>query len=180
MYQIFKRSRALSRGRPSHRALLSLLLGATVSLGRAAETPPFATLLQQAQINAPQLLEQAANVRAAAEDARQARAWINPTLSATAENIGAPKSGGVSQRQDTYAITQVFETGGKRSARIEAEQRKSSAVGARGCQARVAFANELTVAYATAEAMQHGSRQLSWPAKIVDANHSCKFEIIIS
>jgi cobalt-zinc-cadmium efflux system outer membrane protein len=41
---------------------------------------------------------------------------------------------GVSQqRQDTYTLTQVFEIGGKRSARIEAEQRKPtlSACGAR-------------------------------------------------
>ena len=173
MHKISVRPRALSRGRPSdaavrrakrrfaalrlrpfHSAILSLVLGSVLTMGHAAETPSFAALLQQAQLNAPQLLEQIANVRAASADARQAGAWLNPTLSATAENLGAPKSGGVSQRQDTYTVTQIFEIGGKRSARIEAEQRKSAAAGARERQARVTFVSELAIAYATAEAMQ--------------------------
>jgi len=155
MYKISVRLRALSRGRPSvTSAILILLLGSGVSLSHAAETPSFAALLQQAQLNAPYLLEHTANVRAASADARQAGAWANPSLSVTAENLGAPLSGGLSQRQDTYAITQVFEVGGKRSARIEAEQLKSAAVGARERQARVSYANELAIMYATAEAMQ--------------------------
>ncbi|MBC3911523.1 TolC family protein [Undibacterium umbellatum] len=155
MYKISVCLRALSRGRSSVTgAILILLLGSGVSLSHAAETPSFAALLQQAQLNAPYLLEQAANVRAASADARQAGAWANPSLSVTAENLGAPLSGGLSQRQDTYAITQVFEVGGKRSARIEAEQLKSAAVGAREREARVSYANELAIRYATAEAMQ--------------------------
>jgi cobalt-zinc-cadmium efflux system outer membrane protein len=60
----------------------------------------------------------------------------------------------VTQRQDTYTVTQVLEIGGKRSARIEAEQRKFTAAGARERQAKLAFASGLAVAYATAEAMQ--------------------------
>jgi cobalt-zinc-cadmium efflux system outer membrane protein len=133
---------------------MSFLLGSAAALSQAAETPSFAALLQQSQGNAPRLLEQAANVRAASADARQAGAWLNPTLAATAENLGGPKSDGVTQRQDTYTVTQVFELGGKRSARIEAEQRKFAAAGARERQVRLAFASELAVAYATAEAMQ--------------------------
>jgi cobalt-zinc-cadmium efflux system outer membrane protein len=129
-------------------------LVSVTALGQAAETPSFVALLQQSQANAPQLLEQAANVRAAKADARQASAWINPTLGATAENLGAPRSGGVTQRQDTYTVTQVFELGGKRAARIEAEQSKSAAAVARERQVRLAFASELAMAYATAEAMQ--------------------------
>lgn len=159
MHTISKRLRGVSRARlftnvTINRAILALLLSAGVSASHAAETPSFAALLRQAQLNAPYLLEQAANVRAASADARQAGAWANPSLSVTAENLGAPLSGGQSQRQDTYAITQVFEVGGKRSARIEAEQLKSAAVGTRERQVRISFANELAISYATAEAMQ--------------------------
>lgn len=155
MYKISVRLRALSRARLSlNAAMMTLLLGAGISQSHAAEAPSFAALLQQAQMNAPYLLEQAANVRAASADARQATAWANPSLSVTAENLGAPLSGGQSQRQDTYAITQTFEIGGKRDARIQAEQLKSAAVGTRERQTRIAYANELAIAYATAEAMQ--------------------------
>jgi cobalt-zinc-cadmium efflux system outer membrane protein len=133
--------------------LLAVLLGSASVLVHA-ETPSYSALLERAQGSAPQLLEQAANVRAAEAQVRQASAWLNPTLNATYENLGAPESGGVSQRQDTYSVTQVFELGGKRSARIEAEQRRSNAAGTRERQARLAFAAELAVAYAGAEAMQ--------------------------
>ncbi|MES2316724.1 MAG: TolC family protein [Pseudomonadota bacterium] len=170
MHKISVRSRASSRGRPAdatvrqritaiglrpfHRAILALSLISALSPTQAAETPSFAALLRQAQTAAPQLIEQGANVRAAGAEVRQAGAWLNPTLSATTENLGAPTSGGVSQRQDTYAVTQVFEVGGKRAARIEAEQRKFDAAEARGRQVRLAFVGQLALAYGTAEAMQ--------------------------
>ena len=142
------------RLRQLHAALLGVFLGALSYTGHAVETPSLPALLAQAQSRAPQLLELAANRRAAAFDADQARAWSNPTLSATVENLGGPKPDGVSQREDTYTVTQVFETGGKRAARIEAEQFKSAAFGARERQAQVVYANQLVLAYATAEAMQ--------------------------
>lgn len=158
MQTISVRPRVSPRGRSSglavRRAVISFLAFSVTVLSQAAETPSFAALLQQSQANAPQLLEQAANVRAASFDARQAAAWFNPTLSASAENLGAPLAGGVTQRQDTYTVTQLFELGGKRSARMEAEQRKSAATEARARQVRVAFTAELAIAYATAEAMQ--------------------------
>jgi cobalt-zinc-cadmium efflux system outer membrane protein len=135
------------------RTLLAVLLGSASALVHA-ETPSFSALLERAQASAPQLLEQAANVRAAQAQVRQASAWLNPTLNATYENLGAPASGGVSQRQDTYAVTQTFELGGKRSARIDAEQRRANATGSRERQARLVFAGELALAYARAEAMQ--------------------------
>ncbi|MFX5668402.1 TolC family protein, partial [Acinetobacter baumannii] len=69
------------------------------------------------------------------------------------ENLGAPQSGGVSQRQNTYTITQPLEIGGKRSARVEAGQRGLVAAEARERHTRVTYAAELAVAYATAEAM---------------------------
>ena len=155
MHKNFICSRELSRERLRlfYGAIVAILIG-SASSSTSAQTPSFPDLLRQAQINAPQLLEQAANVRAANADFRQARAWNNPTLSATTENLGAPELGGASQRQDTYTLNQVFEIGGKRSARIEAEQTKSIAVGARERQTRILFANGLAVAYATAEALQ--------------------------
>ena len=172
MQNFFVRPCASSRGRLSdfavRQTILSFLLSSAAAVCHAAETPSFGTLLQQAQVNAPQLLEQAANVRAADADARQVTAWMNPTLSATAENIGAPQSGGVSQRQDTYVLTQMFEVGGKRQARIEAEQHKSTAISMRVRQARISFANELAVTYGTAEAMQQ-SKEVA-EAELVRAN----------
>lgn len=140
--------------KPVPRALLALFAWSAAAAGHAADAPSYAALLQQAQTRAPQLLEQGATLRAARADVRQAGAWLNPTLSATVENLGAPAPGGVSQRQDSYALTQVFETGGKRAARIEAEQRKSDAAGARERQVRLAYAGQLALVYATAEAMQ--------------------------
>jgi len=133
--------------------ILSTLIYSAMSVGHAADAPSFGALLQQAQVNAPQLLEQAANVRAAAGDLRQAGAWLNPTLNAVSENIGVSQSG-VSQRENTYSVTQSFEIGGKRAARITAGQRRSLAAGALERQTRVGFAGELAIAYATAEAMQ--------------------------
>lgn len=99
------RSCAHSRYLTGHRACLSILLGSAAALSHATETPSFSSLLQQAQAKAPQLLEQAANVRAAGAEVRQASAWLNPTLDISAENLGAPLAGGVSQRQDTYTVT---------------------------------------------------------------------------
>jgi hypothetical protein len=53
MYKISVRLRALSRVRLSlNGAMLTLLLGSGISLSHAAETPSFAALLQQAQLNA--------------------------------------------------------------------------------------------------------------------------------
>lgn len=123
------------------------------AMGHAAEAPPYKNLLQQSLALAPAMVAQAANVRAAGADAAQARAWLNPRIDTVLENLGAPASDGVSQRQNTYSITQPFEIGGKRGARIEVGERNFAAAQAREHQARVAYAAELAVAYATAEAM---------------------------
>lgn len=173
MHNSYKRPRASSRGcsldthvqrarcfgtdsgaSALRRTLLPVLAFMAMSASHAADSPSFGALLQQAQAQAPQLLEQAANVRAAGADLRQARAWLNPSLNAVSENIGAPRQGGASQRENTYSVTQVFEIGGKRGARIEAGRRLALAAGARERQVRVAYAGELALTYATAEAMQ--------------------------
>ncbi|WP_366942077.1 TolC family protein [Cupriavidus basilensis] len=131
-----------------------VLLVSSASLGYAADAPPYGALLQQALAEAPTLLEQQANVSAATADAAQTRAWPNPRVDTVIENLGAPSSGGQSQRQNTYSITQPVEILGKRGARIEAGERNLIAVEARRRQAQIAFAAELAVAYATVEATQ--------------------------
>jgi len=137
-----------------HAIFLGIVLTAFSTASHGEGVPPYAELLQRSLSNAPLLLEQAANVRAASADARQARAWLNPSISANYENLNAPKSGGIDQRQDTYSITQPLEIGGKRAARIEVGDRSLAAAEARNRQAQIAFAANLAVAYASAEAMQ--------------------------
>ena len=133
---------------------LSVSLAAIIPAAFAAGAPSYGDLLRQALSNAPALLEQAASVQAAGAEARQARARPNPSFSALAENLRAPQNNGESQRQGTFAVTQAFETGGKRGARIEAGERGLAAAEARERQTRVTFAANLAVAYATAEAAQ--------------------------
>jgi cobalt-zinc-cadmium efflux system outer membrane protein len=121
----------------------------------ADPAPPYSMLLRQSLDRAPTLLEQAANERAARGDARQARAWPNPSAGVEVENLGARKTDGdVSQRQTTFTLTQPFEIGGKRSARIAAGEAGIAAAEAQGRQIRVDYAAALAVAYATAEAAQ--------------------------
>ncbi|WP_276203707.1 TolC family protein [Ralstonia mannitolilytica] len=96
-------------------AALWLMTGATA---HAAEAPPYADLLRQSLAIAPTMAAQAATVRAAGADAAQARAWLNPRIDTMVENLGAPASDGVSQRQNTYTLSLPLEIGGKRGARI--------------------------------------------------------------
>ena len=136
--------------------LLTLMYGA-VTPAFAVDTPPFPQLLRQSLEQAPMLLEQAANVRAAGAMARQSRAWSNPSISIVKENLGAPAVSGI-QREDTYTVTQSFELGGKRAARMHAEERKLNAAVTRRRQAEVELAAELAVAYASAEGAQRRAR----------------------
>lgn len=121
-------------------------------MAHAADAPPYATLLSQALSQAPELAERKADVGAATAEAAQSRAWLNPRLDAVVENLGAPSSGGQSQRQSTYTFTQPLEILGKRDARIEAGERNVAVAESRQRQALVDFASELAVAYASAEA----------------------------
>lgn len=130
--------------------VLSLLMACT---GHAADAPPFADLLRQSLSLAPLMVAQAANVRAASADAAQSRAWLNPRIDTLIENIGAPSADGNSQRQNTYMVSQPLEIGGKRDARIAAGDRSVTLARARERQIHVAYAAELAVVHATAEAM---------------------------
>lgn len=137
--------------------LASTAIGAWASLGAcsalAAPAPPFPDLLQQSQATSPRLLEAAASVRAVQGQAEQATAFPNPNLGVTVEDIGR-KDGGISQRQNTYSLSQPFEFGGKRGARIGVGQAELAAAQARQRQALADFGYDLVVAYATAEAAQ--------------------------
>jgi cobalt-zinc-cadmium efflux system outer membrane protein len=140
----------------AHSRTLALLLAAGLpGIALADPAPPYAELLRRSLGNAPALLEQAANVRAARDEARQARARPNPTAGVEVENLGARKTeDGTSQRQTTFSLTQPFEIGGKRAARVAAGEAEVVAAEARDRQVRVDYAAELAIAYATAEAMQ--------------------------
>lgn len=101
---------------------------------------------------APTSLEQSANVAALRSDAAQARAWMNPRIDALAENISAPSPDGVSQRQNTYSVSQPLELFGKRQARLDVADRNLDLATFRGRQIQLLFAATLAEAYATAEA----------------------------
>ena len=132
----------------------------SVAHANAADAPIYAQLLAQALSQAPALTEQQANVGAAAADAQQSRALLNPRVDTLFENLGAPASGGQSQRQSTYTVTQPLEVFGKRAARIEAGERNLGLAQTRRHQAQVDFAAGLAVAYASVEAAQ-ALRQLA-------------------
>lgn len=129
-------------------ALTFSLLFTTASV-RAEGAPPFSVLLRQALTQAPSLLEQSANVRAANADIQQAKVFRNPSISGLTENLNTRSD----YVQHTLMLTQPFEVGGKRSARIEARNRDLLVAEARDKQTQVLFSAELASAYAAAEAM---------------------------
>lgn len=137
------------------RAVAAALLASCASPVLADPAPSYPVLLRKALADAPAIAEQAANVRAAEGEARQSRAMPNPTVDAVVENLAIPQTtGGGTERQTTFTVTQPFEIGGKRSARIAAGEGNLTAARARDRQAQIAFAADLAIAYATAEAMQ--------------------------
>lgn len=152
---IFKSS---LRGRPGSLAVCGIaLLGSVMVCGisEAATAPAYPDLLKQALTSAPRLAESQANIDAALGDARQAKAWRNPSLGIDAENFnserGSPTYDG---RQTTYSLSQPFELGGKRQARSSAAQAQVRVAQAGGRQTQADFAAELASAYADAEAAQ--------------------------
>jgi len=141
------------------RAFACVLLATQAALSiissvHAADAPPYAALLTQALAESPMLLEQQAEVGAASADAAQAKAWPNPKLDALAENLGAPQSGGQSQRQNTFSLTQPLDAFGQRGAPVQVAERQVRVAEARRRQTQVGFAAELAMAYAAVEAAQ--------------------------
>lgn len=173
--------------------LLALSGGlATIALHAAAHAdpaPPFSALLRQAE-QAPRVQELAADVDRAAGLAEQARARPNPTVSVYGENFsGASPYAGFGQTQTTLQYSQPFELGGKRSARIAAGDAGVTAARARGLQGRVAFAQELALAYAAVELadrriaiaedeVEEGEADLKLAKALVDAGKEARLRAL--
>lgn len=125
--------------------------GALHGVAAAQTAPPLETLLREAA--APRLIVVDAEMRAAEGRAQQARARPNPTLDLQVENVGG--SGpyhDFEAAETTLSIGQVLELGGKRGARTATARAEFDTARSRAVLGRVAYARDLVVAYATAEA----------------------------
>ena len=116
--------RVLSREGTCLRLAVSawLIYGILETGSAAAEAlPAFSDLLRQSETQAPRLIEGQANLQAAQGLARQAAAWPNPTASYESENFGGSNNfSRISPVQNTVSLSETFEIGGKRAARIAA------------------------------------------------------------
>lgn len=128
-------------------------LGLSAGVAVAEPAPPFSDLLRQAQATAPRLAEARAEIARAEGLAQQARVRPNPTVGLEVENFAfsGPYSG-ISQAETTASISQPFELGGKRSARVSAAQAEVQAARARAARVQADFAFDLVGIYAEAEA----------------------------
>ena len=136
---------------PLRAALASAACGALYSAAVAQTAPPLETLLQEAA--APRLAVGEAETRAAEGRALQARARPNPTLDLQVENIGGDGPyRDFQSAETTLSIGQTLELGGKRSARIASARAEVDTARSRASLGHVAFARDLAVAYAAAEA----------------------------
>lgn len=141
-------------GRPRLAALLAAsALSLAPCLAVAQTAPPLSALLAQARQNAPRLAEAQASVRQAEGLARQAGARPNPVLGVEVENaLGSGPYDGFDAAETTASISQTFELGGKRPARVAAARATVTAAEARAGLAWNDLAARLIVAYAEAEA----------------------------
>ena len=108
-------------------------------------------MLKQAE-QSPRIEELDADVDRATGLAEQARARPNPSASIYGENFaGSSPYSGFDRSETTVQLSQPFELGGKRAARIAAGEAGITAARARGHQGRVVYAYELARAYAAVE-----------------------------
>lgn len=169
-------------------ALLGLLAAsnALVCTNVNAQTaPPFAQLFRETE-DAPRQIELEAEIERAQGLARQARARPNPSVSAMTENVGGQRPyNGFDRSENTLQLNQPIELGGKRSARIAAEEAGVSAARARGIQGRLAYAYDLALAYGEAEiadrriglaeyALQEAQADLRVARALVDAGKEAR------
>lgn len=136
------------------KALLGLLgaAGTLASPAAMAQTaPPFAQLFRETE-KAPRQEIIEADIARAEGLAQQARARLNPSVSALTENVGGQSPyNGFNRSETTIQFNQPIELGGKRSARIAAGEAGVKAAKARGVDGRLAYAYDLARAYGTAE-----------------------------
>jgi cobalt-zinc-cadmium efflux system outer membrane protein len=136
---------------PLRAALASAACGALYGAAAAQTAPPLETLLREA--NAPRLIVGEAETRAAEGRALQARARPNPTLDLQVENVGGEgRYRDFQSAETTLSVGQTLELGGKRGARVATARAEVDTAKSRASLGRVAFARDLVVAYATAEA----------------------------
>jgi cobalt-zinc-cadmium efflux system outer membrane protein len=136
---------------PLRAALASAACGALWSAAQAQTAPPLESLLREA--TAPRLLVGEAEARAAEGHALQARARPNPTLDLQVENVGGQGPyRDFQSAETTLSVGQTLELGGKRGARVATARAEVDTARSRAGLGRVAFARDLVVAYATAEA----------------------------
>ena len=135
---------------PLHAALASTLCGALYGVAAAQTAPPLEILLKE---GAPRLVVGEAETRAAEGRALQARARPNPTLELQVENVGGDGPyRDFQSAETTLSVGQALELGGKRGARIATAQAELDTARSRAGFSRVAYARDLVVAYASAEA----------------------------
>jgi cobalt-zinc-cadmium efflux system outer membrane protein len=136
---------------PLRAALASAVCGALCGAASAQTAPPLETLLRETA--APRLIVGEAETRAAEGRAMQARARPNPTLDLQVENIGGDGPYRDFQgAETTLSVGQTLELGGKRGARVATARAELDTARSRAGLGRVAYARDLVVAYASAEA----------------------------
>jgi cobalt-zinc-cadmium efflux system outer membrane protein len=109
--------------------------------------------LTLAEENSPQLRVAKAQAEAAAGEAQQASAWLNPDLEFDMENFaGSGSFGSTDMTEYTYALSQKLEVGGKRSARSDAALRRLEAAQADYAVARRVLNRDVTTLYMAAVA----------------------------
>lgn len=136
---------------PLRAALASAACGALCGVAAAQTAPPLEALLREAM--APRLIVGEAETRAAEGRALQARARPNPTLDLQVENVGGDGPyRDFQSAETTLSVGQTVELGGKRGARIASADAEVDTAKSRASLGHVAFARDLAVAYATAEA----------------------------
>lgn len=135
---------------PLRAALASTFCGALYGVAAAQTAPPLEALLKAA---APRLAVGEAETQAAEGRAEQARARPNPTLGLQIENLGGEGPyRDFQSAETTLSVAQTLELGGKRGARIATAEAELATVRSRAGLSQVAYARDLVVAYATAEA----------------------------
>jgi cobalt-zinc-cadmium efflux system outer membrane protein len=136
---------------PLRAALASAACGALYGVAAAQTAPSLETLLKDVAV--PRLAVGEAETRAAEGRAAQASARPNPTLDLQVENIGGDGPyRDFQSAETTLSVGQTLELGGKRGARIATARAELDTARSRASLGRVAYARDLTVAYATAEA----------------------------
>lgn len=143
-----RRLRVLATALAAVLALESL----TPAVAWSEPAPAFPELLRAAE-TAPRTREADAGVDQAEGQLRQAGTRPNPEVGISVESFaGSGPYRGFDQAETTVEVSQTFELGGKRPARVGSARAELAVARARRTQARADLAHDLAIAYAEAEA----------------------------